>query len=166
MKPNSFFKISLAGCVVILVLSLAYSVNLWNIRGVHGSDEYTKYRGTGGICAAFVEGHLWGDSIRADMTLLEATDTAGWALLCNDFGLQTHHDTADSSHLEEGKDILEVFLAPDDGDIVVASHRDSYICLFHSDDSVQRMKLFNAIYDKVFYAVTYKQNFFDNEKNN
>ena len=164
MNRNKILKVAFAVCGTLFVLSLAYSMNLWNIRGVRGSEEYMRYRHADGVRAVYVEDHLWGDSIRADMTLLEAADTAGWTLLCNDFGLQPQRDSADIRHLDAGKDILEVFLTPDGGDIAVASHRDSYICLFHVYDTVQWMSLFTAIYDKVFYSITNKQNFLNNEE--
>ena len=49
------------------------------------SELYQRYADTEGIEASFIQGYRINDSIRVDVTLLQATDSAAWVLLMKDF---------------------------------------------------------------------------------
>ena len=51
------------------------------------SPLYRHYAHSGGIRASYLEGKRINDTLRLDMTLLQATDSAGWARLQADFGV-------------------------------------------------------------------------------
>ena len=59
------------------------------------SEIYSRYAKEEGIDAAFVKDYRVNDTITVDVTLLEATDSAGWSMLKEDFGiakgLADHH---------------------------------------------------------------------------
>ena len=48
------------------------------------SELYQRYAGTEGIEASFIRGYRLSDSVRVDVTLLQATDSAAWAQLLVD----------------------------------------------------------------------------------
>ncbi len=51
------------------------------------SEIYSRYAKEEGIDAAFVKDYRVNDTITVDVTLLEATDSAGWTMLKEDFGI-------------------------------------------------------------------------------
>ena len=50
---------------------------------------YERYAETDNLTVAFVGGYRVNDSLRVDVTFLQATDTAGWSLLKKDFAIPT-----------------------------------------------------------------------------
>ncbi len=52
------------------------------------SELYRHYAGTEGIAASFIQRYRLNDSVRIDVTLLQADDSAGWSLLAADFGIK------------------------------------------------------------------------------
>lgn len=76
---------------VILLVEVA-AITLWNqwdrIFPSHTvSEVYTKYADADGIRAAFVKDYRINDTVSVDVTFLEATDSASWAILCRDFAI-------------------------------------------------------------------------------
>lgn len=76
---------------VILLVELA-AIMLWKHRysvfPTHAvSEVYTRYADADGIRAAFVKDYRINDTVSVDVTFLEATDSAGWAILCRDFAI-------------------------------------------------------------------------------
>lgn len=76
---------------VILLVEVA-AITLWNqwdrIFPSHTvSKVYTKYADADGIRAAFVKDYRINDTVSVDVTFLEATDSASWAILCRDFAI-------------------------------------------------------------------------------
>lgn len=69
------------------------------------SEIYTRYENTDGIDASFIKDFRVNDSVFIDVTLLEAKDSAGWALLCKDFDVPTPSSLFQQL-ISEGKDII------------------------------------------------------------
>ena len=61
------------------------------------SELYQRYAGCEGIDASFIQGYRVNDSVRVDVTLLQATDSAAWSLLM---------DTMYSYYSQEARDYI------------------------------------------------------------
>lgn len=90
MVPRHIKRFWLWLCVILLVEVAA--ITLWNqwdrIFPSHTvSEVYTKYADADGIRAAFVKDYRINDTVSVDVTFLEATDSASWAILCKDFAI-------------------------------------------------------------------------------
>lgn len=53
------------------------------------SEIYQKYAEVDGVDATFVKDYKVNDSVFVNVTVLQAKDSAGWALLCKDFDVPT-----------------------------------------------------------------------------
>lgn len=51
------------------------------------SDLYQQYAASDNVKATFVKDYRINDTISVDVTFLEATDSAGWAILCRNFAI-------------------------------------------------------------------------------
>lgn len=134
------------------------------------SEVYRRYATTDGIRASYIKDYRVNDTITLNVTLLEATDSAGWDTLCNSFN--NHPAGYSIEALNNGIDVLALLLGNTrhdcgmtDNEVAVASFINEYICIFHNLDSNYRNKLTDAIYDKIFNALKYNQKFIENEKN-
>lgn len=61
------------------------------------SELYRRYAGSKGLEATFVQGYRLNDSLRVDVTLLQATDSAAWQQLM---------DTMYSNYSQEARDYI------------------------------------------------------------
>lgn len=50
------------------------------------SELYRRYSGAEGLEVSFVQGYRLNDSVRVDVTLLQATDSAAWSILQDSLG--------------------------------------------------------------------------------
>ena len=112
------------------------------------SEAYSKYEGVEGVNAAFFKDFRINDSVFVDVTLLEATDSAGWGILCNDFKIPVL-DSASQSDIDNGMDL--VFTKKLDGndyskpitdttsEIVVRSfsYLKKSVCIFHTKNKAE-----------------------------
>lgn len=109
-------------------------------------DVYRHYAGTEGIKATFIRQMQFNDTLRIDLTLLQATTSAGWQRLVEDFGIPPL--TAESQSLvDDGNpEILLSILSPlpaDTIDIAAIARQMRCVSVFHITTKVQ----FNAIVD-------------------
>lgn len=79
----------ITGIVALLCLGVAVTVKYCHsiFHGDDVSEVYLKYEKQPGIEATYIKGFLVTDSIRVDITLLRALDTANWIGLYGDFCL-------------------------------------------------------------------------------
>ena len=87
MKTNRILRILLAVLIAALAVEVAYCFNLWNIRGVKPSEVYNRYKDVPGVNAAYIKDYRVNDSVTVSVTLLEASDSASWAGLKQDFNV-------------------------------------------------------------------------------
>lgn len=78
--------------VGIIMLIELVAITLWKrwywfFPSYSVSELYTKYAGKEGLDVAFVKDYRINDSVSADVTMLEANDTATWNKLLIDFNL-------------------------------------------------------------------------------
>ena len=166
MKTNRLLH---AACIILLlavVARLAYNHNLWNIRGVEPSELYLRYKHADGIKASFIKDYRINDTLTLDVTLLQATDSAGWDTICNKFNLTLQYHAAGTQPIENGEDILELWKDKEQNIISVASHRDKYICHFHIDNQQFKDAVTDAVLSRAFISITNNSNFYNHEENN
>ena len=87
--------------VLLLLLSVAVGVLVKRcprtVPFEQCSELYQRYAGCEGIDASFIQGYRLNDSVRVDVTLLQATDSAAWSLLM---------DTMYSYYSQEARDYI------------------------------------------------------------
>lgn len=103
-KKRFWTVIAIVAVIEVLAIAL---VQQWRyIFPSHEVSEiYTRYENTDGIDASFIKDFRVNDSVFIDVTLLEAKDSAGWALLCKDFDVPTPSSLFQQL-ISEGKDII------------------------------------------------------------
>lgn len=69
------------------------------------SEIYTRYENTDGIDASFIKDFRVNDSVFIDVTLLEAKDSAGWALLKHDFAVPEPNAEL-QAFIDNGEDLI------------------------------------------------------------
>ena len=84
-KQLTSWPFIMALCLLIIIGTLA--VKLWprSVPYDQCSDIYKHYAGVEGIDASFIKYFKVNDSVFVDVTLLEAKDSASWAVLMHDF---------------------------------------------------------------------------------
>ena len=76
------------------------------------SAEFLCYKDVDGIDASFIKDFPVNDTLRLDVTTLQATDSAGWERLKRDFHIATLADHTQYRIDSLGKDIVSVKLVP------------------------------------------------------
>ena len=71
------------------------------------SDVYKRYAEVEGVDATFIKDYKVNDTLRVDVTVLQATDSAGWERLRDDFGLQPPPPDIQAK-MEQGKDLVSL----------------------------------------------------------
>lgn len=91
MRPKEIkrFWIIVACLLTLEAVGICVAMN-WHrfVSPYEVSEIYSRYAGHEGIEVSFVKGLRINDSVRVDVTLLEATDDSAWAALIQDFGMQ------------------------------------------------------------------------------
>lgn len=106
-----------------------------------------RYASCDGVRATFLKGMRLNDSLRLDVTVLQATDSAGWERLQRDFGAHGPTDTQREA-LEQGKDIISFKLfrkdnspAPVDtaavNNVAAVSYLKRAVCVYHTESREQ-----------------------------
>ena len=106
-KIKTFWLVSAA----VLVAAVAVTVALWPRTEV--SAVYRAYADRPGVDATFLRNFPVDDTLRLDVTLLQATDSAGWELLKKEFNVKEFPSHVTDS-IDSGKDVVSVKLTPKD----------------------------------------------------
>ena len=104
------------------------------------SELYQRYADTEGVEASFIQGYRINDSVRVDVTLLQATDSAAWGLLTADFKIKElppeiqkmvdQHSSITIKKLYEDQEG-----EPSTYDVAAVSRREHAILIFHFDSN-------------------------------
>ena len=107
------------------------------------SDYYHTYHHRPGIHATFIKGKSLNDTLRVDLTLLQATNDTGWAQLCHDFDIPAP-DAETRALLQDGNpDIILSILSPSPVDfsdtvhVAAAARALQCVSIFHVTDTEQ-----------------------------
>ena len=85
-KPKQFL---LPAIIFLAIVLVALAVRLWprTVPFDQCSDVYKRYAAVDGVVATFIKDYKVNDTVFVDVTLLEATDSVGWATLKKDFDI-------------------------------------------------------------------------------
>lgn len=143
MKTNRILRVICILLLLVLTGKLAYNYNLWNIRGVEPSDLYRRYEHADGISASFIKDYRVNDTLTLEVTLLQATDSAGWQQLIEDFDV--HILDTIQKEVNENRDIVtsrKIPANPSDSTdkrkyLLAISYLNKNLCIFHTQNNGQ-----------------------------
>lgn len=137
---------------LIVILAVAAAVPVFKYWPRTSDDSecsayYRSWQHRDGVRATYIKGKSLNDTLRVDLTLLQATDSEGWALLCREFDI-AEADTETKALLQEGNpDIVLSILSPTPVDfadtvhVAAASRALQCVSIFHTTT----MEQFNLI---------------------
>ena len=112
------------------------------------SELYQRYADTEGIVASFVQGYRLNDSVRVDVTLLQATDSAAWQQLMDsiwstipsreDRDFLMHQSPITTKYIPKGHlncpmDTASLL----NNDLIAIDINQNTVAIFHLDDESQ-----------------------------
>lgn len=131
------------------------------------SEVYRRYAHVPGVEAAFVKGFPINDTLGVDVTLLRATDSAGWDFMIDAFGLPTEvlETVKESSEFNiwvwrspKNEPEKRIILSSQNKDsileIVVISFAEHQIGIFHSGSKEEEDAIMNYNLDRTTNKIT------------
>lgn len=130
-----------------------------------GGELVARYGSCENVKAAFLKGKRLNDSLRVDVTVLRATDSAGWARLTRDFNAHGP-TTGQRESLRKGKDMISFKLfrkdnspAPIDtaavNNVVAISYLKHAVCVYHTQSREQSDQILHC---QIRYSISqYKE---------
>lgn len=157
MRPKQLILPSIIFFAIVLV---ALAVRLWprTIPFDQCSDVYKRYAAVDGVDATFIKDYKVNDSVFVDVTLLEATDSAGWATLKKDFEVPDPSPDF-QQFIDSGEDLIYVKLIPKTtasdtifnpypNDVLAISHLKRTLTIFHIKNDVEKHAVKYYNFDK------------------
>lgn len=157
MKPKQLILPSIIFLAIILV---ALAVRLWprTVPFDQCSDVYKRYAAVDGVEATFIKDYKVNDTVFVDVTLLEATDSAGWATLKKDFEVPNPPPVA-QQFIDNGEDLIGVklipkstttdtILTPYPNDVLAISHLKRSLIVFHIANAEEKHAVFHYNFEK------------------
>ena len=100
------------------------------------SELYLRYADTEGIDATFIKDFHVNDTVYVDVTLLQATDSAGWEMLISDFMIRRESLTGSSNHVffrlaKKGHSDRQIDTVAGNNDLIVTDDGIQTISIFH-----------------------------------
>lgn len=138
------WPVTLTVCLLIVLGTL--TVKLWprTVPFSQCSVAYQTYANQPGIRAAFIKDYRINDTVRVDVTLLEAQTDSAWTQLTDDFNAQLPPDmpppppnTADFWYAPHGNYSLPMDTILTNNDIIAVSHDIRTIAIFHIESEKQ-----------------------------
>lgn len=135
---------TLTVCLLIVLGTL--TVKLWprTVPFDQCSVAYQTYANQPGIRAAFIKDYRINDTVRVDVTLLEAQTDSAWTQLTDDFNAQLPPDmpppppnTVDFWYAPHGNYSLPMDTILTNNDIIAVSHDIRTIAIFHIESEKQ-----------------------------
>ena len=130
-----------SACLLIVVGTVA--VKLWprTVPFDQCGEIYQKYADREDIDVTFVKDYKVNDTVFVDVTMVEAKDSAAWALLCVDFDVliipEEYRELFTNNNAFNIKRIPDNNSKGHDNDstcIMVASYKKQELCFFHTGD--------------------------------
>ena len=157
MKRRTVWLIMILEFFVVIGGGLAVKYLPGAVAYWRSSEVYKRYCEVEGVRASYVKDYPVNDTLTIGVTLLEATDSAGWEYLLHAFNIpQEMIEDADSGldicTWQAIKDCPETrydsWLSDDSDEVVVEivsmSIKNQEICIFHTQDKEEQ----NAVFDK------------------
>ena len=154
MKRHSDIKRFWKAFLLILVADVAIVglVKKWDrlFPSREVSELYSRYASVQGIDASFVKGYRINDTLTLDVTLLQATDSAGWETLKKDFNVKPLPANIEKM-IDKGTEMTTVFLAPQsdptlpmdttdrlNNNVIAVSRHMKIVSIFHTNTIAQQ----------------------------
>ena len=129
------------------------------------STLYRHYAHADGIEATFIHNYKVNDTLSIDITLLQATDSAGWQHLRKDIKISDYEEELFRQKTVAGINIMVICGACSTKDqYVVASMRDRYACVFHTSNLEFREQIKEAIIEHTFQSTKHNKKLLQNEE--
>ena len=156
MRKSSFISVLVALLVVAAVVvwhfvprQLPYS---------ECGDIYKHYAAVKGVEATYIKDYKVNDTVFVDVTLLEATDSVGWATLKKDFEVLDPSPELQQL-IDNGKDLVYLKLIPKastvgpspntyPNDLLAVSHVNRTLNVFHVRNRTEDLAVRHYNYDK------------------
>lgn len=105
------WPVTLTVCLLIVLGTL--TVKLWprTVPFEQCSEIYQKYASMENVKASFIKDYKVNDTVFVDVTLLEATDSMGWATLKKDFEIPNPSPDF-QQRIDSGKDLIYTKIIP------------------------------------------------------
>jgi hypothetical protein len=106
------------------------------------SELYRAYMDTPGVDATFIRGFQVNDTVTVDVTLLQATDSAGWERLITDFKIVREFLTGNDNNImvrkaKKGCTGKQIDPVPENNDLILLADGMHTISIFHITDKDQ-----------------------------
>lgn len=101
MRKTKILWCLLALLCLLAVATVAWRLNLWNIRGVQPSNLYLQYKDMPGIQASFIKDKQFNDSITISITLIQTEDSTAFASLIKSFGRSDEYVNDIITHIKD-----------------------------------------------------------------
>ena len=151
------------GILLAVAIGVITLIHRWHRVFPSGevSDLYLRYENVEGVEASFVKNYKVNDTIALDVTLLEATDSAGWARLKEDFGIIDDNDRPPEEQEVLSPYYSHIFIsmaspdkyykAPDtnrcNNDLVTHIQSEKKVCVFHTANTTDQDGVSVVIYE-------------------
>lgn len=138
-------KITLLVVLCSLAGAAAYIVWPRTVPFSECSELYQRYADNEHVAASFVRNYRVNDTLTLDVTLLQATDSAGWQQMLEDFEIIIDESVVEAT--AKGRDIIASAVRPipekakDDSEryVLGASEYSKTICIYHTHSKEQRL---------------------------
>ena len=177
MKKHNVIFIIL--CVVAVLVAVLVKRCPRTVPYEQCSEVYKRYSSVEGVRATYVKDYRLNDTLKVAVTLLEATDSAGWKYLLQkfnisqemqtvfeqvDFGVMSWNSPKDNPEVRATTigECRDVSLTDKDIEICACSFRERKICVFHTQSEEEILAIDNYNYDNMINQT----NLLNHEKDN
>lgn len=122
------------------------------------SEIYQKYVNEENVRVSFIKGFRVNDSVFVDVTLLEATDSAGWSILKKDFEvpalpleLQQLIDNGEDLIFTKSIPKSEIDALGVPNDLLAISHLTYTLTVFHIGNATEKHAIMRQNYKRTIY---------------
>ena len=120
----------------------------------HVSDLYRRYEHADGIAASYIHNFPVNDTLRLDVTLLEATTDSAWQALCADFAISDIAETIEDidphaifSRQVNRHDYAQIVRGDSpDAEILAISYDSKTLSIFHTSNAAEKHAVFHYNY--------------------
>ena len=177
MKKHNVIFIIL--CVVAVLVAVLVKRCPRTVPYEQCSEVYKRYSRVEGVRATYVKDYRINDTLTIGVTLLEATDSAGWKYLLQkfnisqemqtvleqvDFGVMSWNSPKGNPEVKAATigECRDVSLTDKDIEICACSFRERKICVFHTQSEEEILAIDNYNYDNMINQT----NLLNHEKDN